>query len=98
MKVKIHKGTRYVVAICDSNLFGKKFSEGEKQLDLTGGFFDGDEKSEEEIEEIIKDMKLEDACFNIVGNESVNLAKAMGIVKDEGVIEIGGVLVALVLM
>jgi len=98
MLVKIHKGTRYVVAICDSELIGKKFSEGERQLDLTGGFFAGDEKSEKEVREIIENMKMEDACFNVVGSGAVKLGKEAGVVKDEGVIEIGGVEVGLVLM
>jgi len=98
MKVKIHKGTRYVVAICDSSIFGKKFEEGNMQLDLTGKFFDGKEAGEKEIREIIKDMKREDACFNIAGEESVKLGKEMGIIKKEGIIKIEKIPVALILM
>ena len=98
MLVKIHKGSRLVIAICDSELIGKKFEEGNMQLDLTGGFFKGDEKTREEVKEIIEDGRQEDACFNIVGEESVELCKEMGVVKDEGVEEIDGVLVGLVLL
>ena len=44
MLVKIHKSYRDVVAICDSRLLGNKFEQGNMQIDLTGEFFNGDEK------------------------------------------------------
>ena len=76
MLVKIHKACRYVVAVCDSDLIGKRFEdikEGKDvQIDLTGGFFKGDEKTKQETREIIRDMRNEDACFNFAGKESVN--------------------------
>ena len=97
MLVKIHNGSRLVVAICDSDLIDKKFEEGKLQIDLTTGFFKGDEKTEEEVREIIEDARREDACFNIVGKKSVRLAKEGGVVKEEGVSEIGGVPLGLVL-
>ena len=98
MLIKIHKGTRYVVAVCDSDLIGEKFVEGERQLDLTGRFFDGAEKTVEEIKGIVEDMKREDACFNFVGEESVELGKEVGLVGDGGVIVVQGVPISLVLM
>ncbi|MAG39349.1 hypothetical protein CMI41_00055 [Candidatus Pacearchaeota archaeon] len=80
MLVKIHKTYRWVVAVCDSNLIGKKFEEGNKQLDLTGDFFKGDEKESEEIKGILADCQREDATFFIVGKESVGLCQEMGLV------------------
>jgi hypothetical protein len=58
--VKIHKSYRPIVAVCDSELYGKKILEGEKQLDLTGQFFKGEEKTEEETKEILIDLRKED--------------------------------------
>ena len=87
-----------VVAICDSDLIGKKFEDEKRKLDLTTSFFDGDEKSEDEVKEIIELGKREDASFNIVGDDSVKLAKEGGIVDEEGVCEVGGVEVGLVLL
>ena len=98
MLVKIHKGTRMIVAICDSDLLGKKFEDGDKQLDLTTGFFDGDEMSVDEVKETVGDCSREDASFNVVGKESVAVCKEVGLVSDEGVIEIDGVPVGLVLL
>jgi uncharacterized protein len=98
MLVKIHKGTRMIVAICDSDLFGKKFEEGNKQLDLTTGFFEGDEMTVEEVKEVVRDCSMEDACFNVVGKESVGICKELGLIKEEGVIEIDGVPLGLILL
>ena len=98
MLVKIHKSYRDVIAICDSDLLGKRFGEGEMQLDLTGPFFQGEEKTKEELKEIIEDCEREDGTFFIVGKESVSLCKEVGLVENEGVKEIQGVPVALTLL
>ena len=92
------KSYRDIVAICDSDLLGKKFEEGEFQLDVKESFFKGDEKSKEETIEIIKDMSKEDATFNIVGKESTKAAIEAGIITEEGVKEIQGIPFALVLL
>ena len=39
MLVKIHKSYRNVVAVCDSDLIGKKFEEDKFQLDLKESFY-----------------------------------------------------------
>ena len=66
MIVKIHTSYRYVVAICDSDLLGKKFEEGQFQLDVKESFFKGEEKPKEKVLEIMQDMAKEDATFNII--------------------------------
>ncbi|MCM8774704.1 MAG: DUF424 family protein [Candidatus Omnitrophica bacterium] len=98
MIVKIHKSYRYVVAICDSNLIGKKFEEGNLQLDLTGEFYKGEEIEEGKLREIIQDMVREDATFNIVGEESIKLCLECRIIKEEGIGKIKGIPYALVLL
>ena len=74
--VKIHKATRYVVAICDKDIFGQKFLDADnlRQIDLTTSFFQGEEKSEDEVEEIMLDMVREDASFNLVGEKTCEIA------------------------
>jgi hypothetical protein len=98
MFVKIHKATRLVVAVCDSNLLGKRFEERNLQLDLTGGFFRGEEKSDKEVGELFEFYRMEDACFNIVGEESCQIAKQKGLVSEEGISRIDKVPFALVLV
>ncbi|MFZ5955408.1 MAG: DUF424 family protein [Nanoarchaeota archaeon] len=98
MLVKIHNAYRTVVAVCDKELIGKSFQENQKQLDLTGDFFRGEEKTKEEMIEILDDMRKEDASFNIVGKKSCEIAKQIGLINEEGIIYIESVPVALVLL
>jgi len=98
MLVKIHSSYRRIVAICDDELLGKRFEEGKKAIEIKESFFKGEEKTEQEILKIIEDSAGEDATFNIVGKESVNVALKSGLVQPEGIIRIQGVPIALVLL
>ena len=45
MIVKIHKrDDRTILAVCDSDLIGRTFTEGERQLDLSSDFYKGEER------------------------------------------------------
>ncbi|MEI7719405.1 MAG: DUF424 family protein [archaeon] len=98
--VKIHKATRYVVAICDKDIFGQKFLDADniRQIDLTTSFFQGEEKSEEEVEEIMLEMVREDASFNLVGEKTCEIALKTGLVDKESVTRIANIPVALTLL
>ena len=87
MIAKLHKSLegRVILAVCDSELVGKKFEEGELQLDLTSGFYKGKEMSEERILELFKVVNI----VNLVGKEAVGLGKKAGII--EKVITIEGI-------
>ena len=98
MFLKIHKSYRDVVAVCDSDLIGKRFEEGKFQLDIKENFYKGEEKSEEFIIQIMKKMSREDATFNIIGKNSVQTAIKAGIINENAVGEIQGVQFALVLL
>ena len=98
LSIKIHKAYRTVVAICDSDILGKKFEEGIKQLDVRENFYNGEEKSESEILELMKDFAMEDATFNIAGKNSVNCALKAGIISKQGIKHVQGVPFALVLL
>ncbi len=96
--VKIHKSYRYVVTICDSDLLGKKFEQGKFQLYIKENFYNGEETKEEKAIEIMKDMKKEDATFNIVGEKSVNTALKAGIINKQGIRKIQEIPYSLVLL
>ncbi len=98
MLIKIIKSYREIVAVCDSNLLGKKFEEGKFQLDIKESFFKGEKTSEEKAIEIMQNMLGEDATFYIVGEKSVNTAIKAGIISKDGVMKIKGVVFALVLL
>lgn len=89
MIVKQHKTRdgRLLLAVCDSELKGKKFNEGEVQLDLSGDFYDGEEMSDEEILELFKIVYI----VNLVGEKAVGLGIKAGIIDKENVIGVEGV-------
>ncbi|MFH1308368.1 MAG: DUF424 family protein [archaeon] len=98
MYYKVHKSYREVIAICDSELLGKKFEEEDKLLEVRETFYNGEEVSEAKIHKIMEDFAKEDATFNIVGEKSVNIALKLGIVSKEGIKKVQGVPFALVLL
>ena len=98
MLVKIHKSYRNIVSICDSNLLGKRFEQGNLQLDLTTEFFKGEKMTEKQVLEIIKDAVREDASFNIVGEKAIACAIKVGIISKKSIKKIQGIPVALTLL
>jgi len=57
--LKIHKSYRDLVAVCDTELLGKYFEEGGFQLDVKESFYKGDEIDDDELQEILQDMRKE---------------------------------------
>ena len=98
MNVKIHNSYRDVVAICDSNLVGKTFEEGEFQLDVKENFYKGEEVNSEKLKDIISNMSREDATFNIVGENSTKEALNLGLISKESIKEIEGIPFSMVLL
>jgi hypothetical protein len=95
MLVKIHESYRKIVAVCDSDLIGKTFTEGIKQIEIKSNFFKGEEKNKQEVLKILKELDKEDATFNIVGEKSVQSALEAKIIKEHGIMKIEGIPVAL---
>lgn len=89
--VKIHESYRKIIAVCDTELLGKKFEEGNMQLEVREDFYNGEERTEAEVIEILKIEEAEDATFNLVGEQSVNAGIKSGIIDESGVIKIQGV-------
>ncbi len=98
MFVRIIKSYRDIVAICDSELLGKIFEDGKFQLDVKESFFRGEEISEEKLIEIIKNMSMEDATFNIIGQKSIEIALKTGIISKEGIKKIQNIPFAMVFL
>lgn len=95
MRIKIHDSYRKIVALADSELIGKTFSEGIKQIHLSENFYSGEEKTLDEIIPLLIDLEKEDATFNIVGKESINAALEAKIISKEGIITIENIPIAL---
>jgi uncharacterized protein len=69
---------RIILAVVDSDLIGKKLIEGNTVLDLSSDFYKGEETTPEETKEIMQTCHV----FNLVGKESVELGKELGLVEE----------------
>lgn len=87
-----------MVAICDSSLLGRKFEEGQFQLDVKESFYKGEETSKDKAIKLLRDMVMEDATFNIVGREATDTALEAGIITKESIGTIQGVPFTLILL
>ncbi len=96
--VKIHQAYREVVAVCDSDVLGKRFEEGKMQLEVNEHFYKGEEMPDMKVIELLKEKSQEDACFNFVGKHSIELGIRAEIINKERVIEIQGVPHAMALL
>lgn len=68
MIVKQHKsGDKIIIAICDKELIGQKFTESRLQLDLTSDFYNGTEIDELEVLDLINNAYI----INAVGNNTI---------------------------
>ncbi len=86
--VKVHKrDDRTIVAVCDKILLGKLVQENNKQLDLRGDFYKGEEKSEEEVGDLLRNAD----GVNLVGEEAVKLGLQEGVITEENVLKVEGV-------
>ena len=88
MILKLHKREgKLLVAVCDSELLGQKFEEGDKQLDLTSNFYKGDEKDDMTVGDTIRNANT----LNLVGEKAVKLGIDEGMIDESHVKKISGI-------
>ncbi|MFO8016644.1 MAG: DUF424 family protein [Candidatus Woesearchaeota archaeon] len=89
MIVKVHKGAdgKKVIAVCDTDIAGRRFEEGELQLDLGSPFYNGEEMAEEKLENELKGP----CSVNITGEESVKFFTDRKLVDEKNIIRIKGI-------
>ena len=97
MLVKIHKSYREVVAVCDSELLGKKFEQDKAVLEVTD-FYNGEGIEKQTLVKLLQDYAKEDATFNIIGEKSIQAALEAGIITQQGIRKVQNIPFALVLL
>ena len=84
---KYNADEKIIVAVCDKNIIGKKFREGELVLKLEESFYKGEETCREEVIEAL----MSAAIANISGERSIACAVDCGCVDPETIIFIEGI-------
>lgn len=86
--IKIHESAgKKITAVADKELICKKFEEGERCLEVTERFYKGEEKTEQEVLNILK----ESANTNLVGKKAIKLGIKAGIITEDSIITIKGI-------
>lgn len=87
--VKIHQidGKRILVAVCDKELLGKKFTGDGLQLDLSSQFYKGELMDENKLLPILRRAY----SFNIVGQKITDIALKEQIISEKNIIKIQGI-------
>lgn len=75
-----------LVTVCDSDIIGETFEDGEVSLTVTEDFYGGDAV---ETQTVIESLERASVA-NLVGTETVALAIEEGFVKEDRVLEIDG--------
>lgn len=75
-----------LVAVCDSDVLGERFEDGDVSITVTEEFYAGEEADETAVIESLTRA----AIANIVGTRAVALAVEEGIIDDENVLTIDG--------
>jgi len=84
MKVYRVKG-EVLVAVCDSDIVGKIFREGELKIEVKESFYGTEEYGEEEVKRALRNATI----ANITGKKAVELAIKIGIIDKNRVLRIG---------
>ncbi|MBI4139614.1 DUF424 family protein [Candidatus Woesearchaeota archaeon] len=89
MIIKIHKTEdgRTLVAAIDDSLKGTTHIEGDKKLDFTAEFYNGETCPPQEAGDIIRNADM----LNIAGKETIKIAIEEGAITEEQVLKIAGI-------
>ncbi|MFB6070656.1 MAG: DUF424 domain-containing protein [Halanaeroarchaeum sp.] len=77
-----------LVTVCDSDVLGETFEEGDVSLTVTEDFYGGEPRDEEDVVESLGRASV----ANLVGREVVELALDEGYVEEDNVLDIDSTL------
>ncbi len=85
MKIYRVKG-EVMVAVCDEEIVGMDFREGELRLEIKEDFYGKDVFDEDDVKRALRQATI----ANISGERAVKLAISIGVVDEKRVLRIGG--------
>lgn len=76
-----------LLAACDDDILGKTFCEGELQIVVSEKFYGGEKVTKEDFSSLLKNATI----VNLVGDKVIKIALSLGLISEEGIIEIEGI-------
>jgi len=86
-KVHTNPDKRILIAVCDTNLLGQRFEEGALQLDLTTAFYKGEERSPQEIGDLIRNADM----VSLVGEQAIAIGIQEAVIDAQNIKRIQGI-------
>ena len=91
MYLKRHdQGAERLIAVCDCEILGKRFAEGQLRIEVSPDFFGGEKATCSEVEKALAGATM----ANFVGCKAVEHAISLGYVEKDNTLSINGVLYA----
>lgn len=78
-----------LVSVCDADILGESFENGQVSLTVTESFYGGDDAEEVDADAMVEGLRRA-SIANLVGDECIDAAVAAGLVDEETVIDVGG--------
>ena len=76
-----------ILAVCDSDILGKTFSEGELILEVSKSFYGVENCSVDKV----KDMSREATIINATGEKIIKLLIKEGYIEEDKILKVQGV-------
>ncbi|HPW74184.1 MAG: DUF424 family protein [Methanothrix sp.] len=83
-------GKETLIAVCDSEILGCEFREGDLHIEVCSDFYGEERASLSQVEEALRGATM----ANFVGRKTIRYAISLGYVNEENVLSIDGVLYA----
>ena len=77
-----------LVSVCDPDLVGETFEDGEISLTVEESFYAGENAVEADADAVIEGLRRASVA-NLVGEESVGVAVEAGLIDEATVLEVG---------
>ena len=77
-----------LVSVCDPELLGETFEDGEISLTVEESFYGGENAVEADADAVVEGLRRASVA-NLVGEESVGVAVEAGIIDEATVLEVG---------
>lgn len=88
ISAKLHKHSHeLLLAACDAELLGKTLKHGKAEFHVSERFYGGERVDEKKFVEMLSRCTM----ANLVGEKVIKLAKEKGLIRETGVIRVGGV-------
>lgn len=88
LTVKIHPTSNgKILVVSDKEILGRKFEEGNLQLDLSKEFYRGEEKPEAEIKALVKAAYL----LHLTGRKTLKFFSGLGIINKKRILIVKGI-------